>query len=126
VPSYTYPASGVVTSVLPVRDFGLDRGWGNEDGPGTDDAVLTVLATAGDELHDWLRAGQALQAVLLRAAVDWAFAAVYTQPLELAYVRAQVAEELPAPAHPQMLLRLGYAGYAPTTPRRSSSEVLRS
>jgi hypothetical protein len=37
---------------------------------------------AGDTPVDWLRAGQALRRVLLRAGSQWVFASLHTQPWE--------------------------------------------
>ncbi|HVA59117.1 MAG TPA: hypothetical protein VNG13_01095 [Mycobacteriales bacterium] len=127
VPAAAY-SSHVVASPnsLVGRDFDLGRGWGRLPGAGPEEAVLAVLATDGDSLEDWLSAGQAVQRMLLRAACDWAFAAIFSQPLELRYVRHLVAEELSTPNDPQMLLRIGHADGAAATPRRPVSEVFRA
>jgi hypothetical protein len=125
VPAGAYPATPAAgDNALPGRDFGLGRGWGSGDEPGVDDAVLTVLATSADGVADWLAAGQALQAVLLTAATQWAFAAIYTQPTELPHLRTLVAQELGTSLHAQMLLRFGYAPLAVATPRRPVTELL--
>ena len=81
-----------------------------------------VLLTAGDRRADWLRAGQALQRLLLHAASMWVFASLYTQPLEDQVTRALIRDQLTLPGHPQMLLQLGRAATAASTPRRRPDE----
>jgi nitroreductase len=125
VPSVAYERDHVAEpGTAPVRDFSLGRGWGTPEQTQSGEAAWALLATHGDTRHDWLRAGQAVQAVLLRAAADWAFATIYTQSLELPYVRSLTEQEFGGSAHGQLLMRLGHAGYAPATPRRPVREVL--
>jgi nitroreductase len=128
VPAYAYPASPIAAAAEPpVRGFDLERGWGTGEPPGSDDALLAVLVTGDDSRAAWLAAGQALQAVLLKAATRWAFAGIYTQPLEIPYLRRIVGEEASQSAlmpWAQLLLRLGHAPSARPTPRRPVGEVL--
>lgn len=125
VPPAAYPIDAPVSAEgLVPRRFDLGRGWGRESPTPGERATVGLLTTAADRPGDWLRAGLALQHVLLRAAVDWAFAALYSQPLELAGLRELMRWESADGAYPQMLLRLGYAGYAPTTPRRTVWELM--
>jgi hypothetical protein len=67
----------------PVRDFGYAAPMTPRPS-GSYEPVphLTVLATAHDEPADWLRAGQALQRVLLTATLRGIAASPLTQPLE--------------------------------------------
>jgi len=110
---------------LPPRDFDLHRDWGRERSTRASGGSLALLSTDGDLPRHWLRAGMALQHLALRAAADWAFATYYTQALELPQLRAVIRMETDRSSYPQMLLRLGYAGYAPSTPRRPVAELLR-
>ncbi|MGW7381757.1 Acg family FMN-binding oxidoreductase [Streptomyces sp. NPDC054794] len=69
-------------TTVPVRDFTADRpmpgrGWSFEKNP-----HLTLLGTARDGPADWLRAGQALERVLLQATTDGLVASKTSQPLE--------------------------------------------
>lgn len=91
--------------------------------PGTGLAVL--LTTRNDTPQDWLRAGQALQRVLLHATVRWTAAAFHTQPLEIPWLRAQVRTTIARGEFPQMILRLGHATRGRPTPRRQADAVLR-
>ncbi|WP_051855735.1 Acg family FMN-binding oxidoreductase [Streptomyces sp. NRRL B-1347] len=86
--------------------------------------LMVVLTTPHDTHQDWLRAGQALQRVLLCAAGHGFAAGFHSQPLEFADLRALVRTLAPSGQHPQMVLRLGRIGWQARTPRRSVAEVL--
>ena len=88
--------------------------------------TAVLLTTRGDRRLDWLLAGQALQRVLLHAAVSDVSAAFHTQPLELPGPRNTIRAQLTGGMYPQVLLRLGYADHARLTPRRPVTEVLHS
>jgi hypothetical protein len=109
---------------LALRDFDLHRGWGLLDSGGSPPVATVVLTTVGDDRADWLRAGQALHRVLLRAAGNWVFASLHTQPLEIAQLRAAIRAQLALPGAPQMLLQLGRAHAAVLTPRRPIGDLL--
>jgi nitroreductase len=106
----------------PVRDFAarpagaLGYEW-FEDEP-----QLAVLSTVSSTPADWLRAGQALERVLLTATARGIAAAPLTQPLETGDAW-QVRNPLSA-GSPQLILRIGYGLPVPPTPRRPVSEVL--
>ncbi len=85
---------------------------------------LAVLTTAGDEAADWLRAGQALQRVLLTATSRGLSASFLYQSIQLADMRGESAPAWPWNEHPQMLIRLGYGKEALATPRRPVDDVL--
>jgi hypothetical protein len=108
---------------LPQRDFDLGRSLGGLSGGGAPPAATAVLLTVGDHRADWLRAGQALQRLLLHAASAWVFASLYTQPLENPVTRELIRDTLALPGHPQMLLQLGRADSAASTARLSPEEV---
>jgi nitroreductase len=125
VPPRAFPARPAARpSRLRQRDFDQGRGLGTlstGDGPA---AATVVLLTAGDGPADWLRAGQALHRVLLRAASRWVFGSLHTQPLEVASVREALQAHLAVAGAPQMLMQLGRAHTAPLTWRRSVADVL--
>jgi hypothetical protein len=125
VPAIAYSADPVVADdALPQRDFDRGRGIGmavaGEAAPGS----VAVLTTERDVQVDWLQAGQALERVLLTAAEHWVFAALDSQLVEVPPLRAELRRELRITGYPQMVLRLGYASDAQTTPRRAVAEVL--
>ncbi|WP_369029736.1 MULTISPECIES: Acg family FMN-binding oxidoreductase [Streptomyces] len=92
--------------------------------PRTGTGVVLVLSTVGDGRVDWLRAGQALQRVLLHAAAHDVMAAFHTQPLELPALRAELRTRLTPGRFPQMVLRIGRAEPAPHMPRRPLADLL--
>ena len=84
---------------------------------------LAVLSMQSSEKADWLRAGQALQRVLLTATNRGIAATPLTQPLESADAWL-VRDPRFGHEQPQMILRIGYGLPVPATPRRPVSEVL--
>jgi hypothetical protein len=124
VPAYAYPATGGgEPGHLPQRDFDLGRGWGFRPSGGPPAPVTAVLVTPGDDRDSWLHAGQALQRLLLRAASQWVFASLQSQPLQSASVRAQIRSGLTLPGAPQLLLELGMARSTHATGRRPADEM---
>ncbi|WP_033423985.1 Acg family FMN-binding oxidoreductase [Actinomadura flavalba] len=121
-----YPAAPARTEPhFPARDFARGRAWGAADDPGDGTGAVLLLTTTGDDPADWLRAGQALQRVLLRAADAGLAAAFHTQALELDDLRAFLERHFTGGAHAQMLLRVGRTGTAPPPPvRRPLADVL--
>lgn len=125
VPASAYSVDPIVSpDDLPSRDFDRLRGFGRLARHDPIPGVLAVLASASDLQLDWLRAGQALERVLLAAAQQWAFAAVHSALAEVHNLRAELRRELCTSAHPQLLLRFGYAPDAAVTPRRPVDDVL--
>jgi len=93
------------------------------DSVGEPPLATAVLVTAADTADDWLRAGQALNRLLLRAATRWVFASLQSQPLESPRYREQVRNLLDHKGQPQMLLQFGRANTALATPRRRQAEL---
>jgi nitroreductase len=92
---------------------------------------LGVLSTARDEPGDWLRAGQALQRVLLAATGHGIATSMLYQPIELHDMEQTAGDAGRAvgdwwlwPENPQIIVRFGYGSPGPGTPRRPMSEVL--
>ncbi|HEV8559413.1 MAG TPA: nitroreductase family protein [Actinophytocola sp.] len=93
------------------------------DHPFERDPLVAILATPGDTALDQVRAGQALQRVLLAATVDGLTASFVSQPTEVPATRAALRELLGGREHAQTALRLGYGYPAPRTPRRGVDAV---
>jgi hypothetical protein len=72
---------------------------------------------------DWLRVGEALCRLLAHAASQWAFASLYTQPLDSEPIRALIRDRLALPGFPQMLLQLGRAHITRATARRQPAAL---
>ena len=67
--------------------------------------------------------GATLQRILLRAASQWVFARLQSQPLQSASVRAQIHASLTPSGPPQLLLELGVARTSCPTARRPADEL---
>jgi nitroreductase len=125
VPAHAFPAErGHAPAQLPQRDFDLGRGLGLASAGGPPPPVTAALFTPGDSERDWLQAGQALQRLLLRAAAEWVFALLNTQPLEDPVTRTLIKEGLELPGAPQMLLAFGVSRTAPATGRRPAADLI--
>ncbi|WP_432139465.1 Acg family FMN-binding oxidoreductase [Streptomyces sp. bgisy154] len=85
--------------------------------------VLALLSTEHDRRTDWLRAGQALERVLLVATVHGVRASLLHQALEWPDLRDRTRAGAGPAGHAQMVLRLGYGPVGPDTPRRPLHEV---
>jgi len=107
---------------LPLRDFGFTLPHRQRPSEQFEPyPTIVVLCTGGDSLQDWLRAGQALQRLLLAATVHGLAATPMSQPLEIPTLREMVTA---TGRWAQLILRLGYAQPTHPSPRRPLSEVL--
>jgi len=118
------------TRRLPVRDFAAggvqppERALAQDELAQYEEAApIAVLTTPEDSRLQWLRAGQALQRVLLTATVEGLVASMFTQPLELPPIR-DLLVDTPGMRWPQMILRVGYGPAAEPTPRRPLDDVI--
>ncbi|MFF7780090.1 Acg family FMN-binding oxidoreductase [Streptomyces tanashiensis] len=124
IPAYAFgPRQYDVTS--PVRDFGAPRqvpGRGSarfEKSP-----QIALLGTVEDTPEEWLRAGQAMQRILLRATLDGLATSLMSQPLEWPELRSDARDPSSTIGFVHMVFRLGYGPPGRATPRRPVSEVL--
>ncbi|MEU8194991.1 hypothetical protein AB0C10_14550 [Microbispora amethystogenes] len=105
----------------PVRDFG--QHGGREPVHFESRPQLAVLTTAGDRPVDWLRAGQALQRLLLTATLHGVSASFLNQPLDLRDMRHR-SDPHHRRGHIQMIMRLGYGPTVPRAPCRPTTELV--
>ena len=106
------------------RGFARGHGWGLTGGEQQEaTGVVALLLTDEDGRADWLRAGQALQRVLLHAAEHDVSAAFHTQALEVAELREFIRTRLCDQAYVQMIMRLGIPAGQAGGVRRSSADV---
>ncbi|MET7930698.1 nitroreductase family protein [Streptomyces sp. NPDC005349] len=109
----------------PVRDFDPSRREPDravavfEEHP-----QIAMLGTVQDTPADWLRAGQAMQRVLLQATLGGLATSLMSQPLEWQELRSSVRDPSSAIGFVHMVFRLGYGPQGAATPRRSVTEVL--
>jgi hypothetical protein len=88
---------------------------GHHQHPGTDQTMLLV-ATHDDDRRAWLRAGEAVQHVVLELTrLGWA-ATPLPQAVQVPITRVQLRASLTWDAHPQMLLQIGRAASTVLTP----------
>ncbi|MEU8995384.1 nitroreductase [Streptomyces caniferus] len=85
---------------------------------------LATLSTTGDGPADWLRAGQALERVLLLATLQGIASSFAAQPVEWPDLRWILRDPVSGAGQVHMILRLGYGPRGPRTPRRPVDQVL--
>nr|WP_243761823.1 nitroreductase [Streptomyces sp. YIM 98790] len=116
-----------------IRDF-AGRGTGGPAGAGRagdrESAVfeaapqLALLGTTEDRPFDWLRAGEALERVLLTATLRGLSVSLTSQALDWEDLRWPVRDPATGMGYVQMVLRIGYGPKIPATPRRPVDDVL--
>jgi len=107
------------------RDYGSRDRTGHL--PGKDyehEPVIAVLSTWDDFRSTQVRAGLALQRVLLAATVHGLAASFLSQTVEVPGARAALRGMLKYQLQPQVVLRLGYGTPAALTPRRPYGDCL--
>ncbi|WP_405539738.1 hypothetical protein OG787_47480 [Streptomyces sp. NBC_00075] len=86
--------------------------------------VLALLSTEHDRRVDWLRAGQALERVLLVATTLGLRTSLLHQAMEWPDLRGALAPSPDRTGHAQMLIRLGYGTAGPESPRRGARKLI--
>ncbi|MBH0781788.1 hypothetical protein IT779_36490 [Nocardia sp. NEAU-351] len=130
------PAEGVPPEALTSRSEAdrapIGRAFPTVDHPprdqgAEDHARVVVLGTDGDTPEHWLRAGEALSAVLLECTAAGQASCALTHLTELPAARRVMSGLAPHPGVPQVVIRIGAdSGHRihPATPRRSVSDFL--
>ncbi|GAA4542185.1 hypothetical protein GCM10023175_17140 [Pseudonocardia xishanensis] len=107
-----------------MRDF--TRGTGRPD-PGFEaEPLIAVLTVHSDGAREEIRAGEALERVLLTATVHGLSASFLSQLVEVPDVRQTLSRMLGGLRPPQVVLRLGHGWPVPGTPRRPYSDLIRT
>lgn len=109
-----------------LRDFGSDAHPRPAPAAFESDPLIAVLSVHTDGPREEVRAGEALQRVLLTATAEGLSASFVAQLVEVPDVREQVRRLLGGTHPPQMVLRLGHGVPIPATPRRAASDVVES
>lgn len=86
--------------------------------------LVLVLSTDVDTPSAWLECGEALEHVLLVAALQGVQAGYANQPCQVAPLRSRLREALAIEGSPQVVLRLGHAPSGRGTSRRPLARVL--
>ncbi|MGW7444049.1 Acg family FMN-binding oxidoreductase [Kitasatospora sp. NPDC054795] len=129
VPPYGIPVGALgpqdAAGQLPMRDFSAIHATEHQ-APSLfeHEPRIAVLTTDRDGPADWLRAGLALEHVLLAATVHGVRASLLHQAMEWPYLRWEARDPHDRPGHVQMLIRLGYGSEGAPTPRLAPGEVL--
>ncbi|WNI26139.1 Acg family FMN-binding oxidoreductase [Streptomyces sp. ITFR-16] len=109
----------------PTRDFDTPRSMPDRPAAAFEERPqIALVGTGGDTPADWLRAGQAMERVLLQATLDGLSASLMSQPLEWPELRSFARDPASSTGFVHMLLRLGYGPRGSATPRRPVDEVL--
>ena len=105
-----------------LRVSGSGTGSGNPVSPAA--PLVVVIGSFGDGPIDRLRAGQAMQRVLLTATAEGLDASFISQPVEVPQARGRLRDLLGGGLWPQIGLRLGHGSPVSRTPRRSLADVM--
>lgn len=125
--SIPYAGEGAVNDdELPLRQFDLNGvGWlPASSRSNTDEQCLLLLGATGDELIDWLHAGEALEHVWLELTRHGYSASPVTQVIEVRRTNVQLRDELNLAMYPDVLLRVGHAADTESSRRRPLTEVI--
>jgi hypothetical protein len=111
-------------AALPLRDFAFGRGIPTVTVDFEANPTIILLLTADDDERAWLRAGEALQRVLLTATVHGLAATPLSQLTEIPALRGLLADQATGQIV-QTVLRVGYpVTGARATPRRELDDVI--
>ena len=126
VPSTVVPhVAGATHDEVAMRDFDSSgAGWLPAQTSSSSGQALLILGTTADSVALWLRAGQALERMLLEITRHGYVASPLTQAVEVATTREALRRRLDLRMQPHLLLRVGRAPAVPGTLRRPLTEVL--
>ena len=128
MPGYAHGVSDIASYVGPflIRTFDMGKGQAAKDMQlASGSPVLAVLGSDADEQLDWIRTGQVLARILLRARAENVWTSFMDQPIEVPELRLRLREALGrAAGFPQLLMRMGYGKDVKPTPRRNVDEVV--
>lgn len=109
-----------------VRSFDMGSARAKHDRELVEQAAGLIVITADDDRTSLLRAGEALEGLLLTLTSVGLQYAFVNQPLEVEALRGQMWSLLRSPKPPQLMIRIGYAPALPRPmPRRPVGEVRR-
>jgi hypothetical protein len=83
-----------------------------------------VLGTAESTRSAWLRAGEALQRILLEATRLDYVVSIASQVAEVPSTRDRLRKELDLEFHPLLLMRIGQAAPTPASKRRDVDKII--
>ncbi len=127
IPGYSLGIGDAASHLGPllVRSFAWGDGRAARDRELAEGSpTLLLLGTKEETAVDWLAAGRALSAILLRACAHGLSASYLNQVIQVHSMRSALASCLGLEGYPQLVLRMGYGVPVAPTPRRRLDEVL--
>ena len=125
VPAAAVPHAGQRDDEVPIRDFDTSgHGALPAQTHSSSTQCLLLLGTAADDPASWVRAGEALERVLLEVTRHGFVASPMTQVVEVATAREMLRRDLRLHMHPHVLLRVGRAPATPAPRRRRLVDML--
>jgi hypothetical protein len=125
VPALAVPHGGIAQDDVPIRDFDTHgSGALPTETHSSVDQCLLLLGTAEDTAQSWLRAGQALERILLEVTRHGFVASPLTQAIEMPATRVELRSQLQLAMHPHVILRIGRAPTTPAPRRRRMVDTL--
>jgi nitroreductase len=116
---------GSAQDEIPLRDFdSAGMAWLPGETRSSSRQCLLLLTTSADDEAAWVRAGEALERVLLELADRGYATSPLTQVIEVRQTHELLRAELGFSGHPQLLLRVGRAAAVAPTRRRPLEDVL--
>lgn len=95
------------------------------ESPTSTTPCIVVLGTTLDTADGWIRAGEALERVLLEITRHGFSASPLAQPIETPTIRAELRRQLRLSMHPHLLLRVGRGATSAAPRRRLLASMLR-
>jgi nitroreductase len=126
VPVFAIPHTSPESMLEPLaRTFDVaGRGWLPTLRQSSLNHCLMVLGTGQSTRQAWMRAGEALQRILLEATRLGFVVSLASQVGEVPSTRERLHRQLGLDFHPLLLLRIGRAGPTPASKRRNLSEII--
>lgn len=130
IPGYAFGVSEYLDFAMPIfalvmRTFNLGNTIAERSRQlVTHSPVIVVLGTEADTSADWLKAGQALERILLRGETVGLSASFLNQAIQVPALRNQLSKITDKHGFPQIILRMGYGSQVKPTPRRTLDEVI--
>jgi hypothetical protein len=126
VQAYSVPhVDGSAHDEIPIRDFDTHgMGWLPAQTYSAAKGTVLLLGTDADHPVAWVRAGEALERVMLELTLLGYAASPLTQVIEVPHTNALLRSELGLSMYPHVLLRVGRAPETAATRRRRLADVL--
>jgi nitroreductase len=124
VPLFAAGPAPAAQDLFTVRDFGSpDRPERIHGKDFEQDPLICVLSTHADAPLNQIQAGQAMERLLLAATVLGMSASFLSQLIEVPQTMKRLRTLVGGYRHPQVVLRVGFAGPTAATPRRPVRET---